>query len=460
MGLLNIFKSGISEKQSAELASKIAKEYAGALSNLTAFMDSSLPAINPDGANYYQLFKTIGAVYEVTDSITKKALACPIVAYKVKDSKKLRQSKAAQKTDSVQAYILKMQAIEEVDIPELKSLLTTGMANPYQTGSQLMWTIVLCYLLYGNSYLYANKTGKKVKELWCIPNMEIRVDNQDLLDPIRGYRMTQGNSSYGGIQVDFTIDEIQHIKTGNPAPIDISMEYLYGVAPLRAYLEPMRTIKEGKRQGSKQMKSAMVAGLISPKEKIDEWDKDQRKQFHDKLKQARDSEDELARLIPSSMALEYQQIGLTADDLNLLEIVGASEEDIYRAFHWSLQNHNQKASTSNNEASAAKKDIYNAVAPVCDVIGEALTIFLGPGFGDVIIELDYTQLPEMAVLMRDVAAYLSALPMHVLSPNEMRVILKYGELKEDYMNAHYVASNITTLKRVYDGEVTPQNITS
>jgi hypothetical protein len=159
----------------------------------------------------------------------------------------------------------------------------------------------------------------------------------------------------------------------------------------------------------------------------------------------------MKRVFVSSISLAWEQIGLPIGDLMLLETIGASEEDIYRAYHVPLQYHNQKASTSNNQAAAIRQLIYDGVAPICDAFGESLTRFIGKGYDNVTIEKDYTQLPEMAVNMKEVAEYLQSLPKGVLTPNEMRVILRYGEKSEAYMNEHYIESSLTTMKRVFDG---------
>ena len=441
----SLFNNAISSRVSKQIAQKQSSAFASALTQINITLNEGLPTLNPDTADYYQTFKTIGAVYEVTDAICKKVLNCPFVFYKITNKKKLQQSKALFKTDPVQAHILKAQSIEEVDVPDLNNILTRGAANPYQTGSQVMWTIVLSYLLNGNTYMHATRSGKKAKQLWCFPNMKILADNQDLLDPIRGYELQNL------AKTKFDIEEVQHVKTGNPAPIDIRMEYLYGVSPLRAYLEPIRSIKEGKEQASKQAKNGGVFGVLSPRDKEDNLTSDQKKQLKDKMIEARRSDDELSRVFPSSIALAWQNIGLPIGDLKLLELVSASEKDVYRAYHWPLNFHDQEGNTFSNQGMATKQAIYDAVAPVCDVVGEALTMFLAPGYGIDVIELDYTQLPEMAVNMGEVATYLNSLPKGVLTYNEMRAILRYGEKSEAYMNEHYVDATLTTLKRVFDG---------
>lgn len=450
-----LFSNSISKRVNEQVAAKAATAFANGISLINFGLNTALPSINPDAADYYEIFKVIGAVYEVTDIITKKVLKCPFVFYKVKDKAKLQRSKLLQKTDAVGAYVMKMQAIEEVDAPDLQKMLSGGMANPYQTGTQFMWTTVLSYLLNGNTYVHPITGGGKAKELYCFPNMDIMVDANDLLDPIRGYRLLPtmfGQSANVPGLNNFDKEEIYHIKTGTPAPVDRRMEYLYGVSPLRANLESLRSIKEGKTQASKQAKNGGVFGVLSPRDKEDQLDKAQKDQLKEKMIDARRSNDELARVFPSSIGLSWQNIGLPIADLKLLELVGASEEDVYRSYHWPLQYHDQKSSTFNNQETAIKQGIYDAVAPVCDILGETFTIMLAKGYGFDIMELDYTQLAEMSVNNKDIADYLKSLPAGVLTPNEMRVALKYGESAEAYMNEYYAPSTLTTLKRISEGQ--------
>jgi HK97 family phage portal protein len=445
-----IFENAINKRVNEVIATKQSTAFTNALQMINIGLNSALPTVNPDGIDYYYTFKTIGAVYEVTDLLTKKVLNCPIVGYKIKDKAKLQRSKELYKTDRVAAHVLKTQAIEEVDISELKTMLTNGKANPYQTGTQFMWCTILGYLLRGNAYLHPTRVGKsdKAKELFCIPNMEIMVDNLDLLDPIRGYRMTDVVKL-----TQFEPHEIQHIKTGTPAPIDMRMEYLYGVSPIRASFESIRAIKEGKTKTTKQAKNGGVFGILSPRDKEDQLTKEQKEQLKEKMVEARRSNDELSRVFPSSISLSWQNIGLPIGDLKLLEVVGASEEDVYRAYHVPLSYHNQKASTDNNVGTETLKLIYDAVAPICDAIGEAFTIMLGKGYGVDAIEWDYTQLPEMAVNMKEVMEYIKPMvECGLITPNEGRAAVRYGEKNEDYLNAHYVASGLTTLKAVFDGQ--------
>lgn len=444
---MNLFGFNIDRKSNIDkkLNQQFVQAFASQLASAVRGLDFALPTLNSDGYDYIgDSFKTIGAVYETTDLISKKVINTPFVFYNTKDAKKLKQAKAIEKEQPIAAYLMKLQAIEEVDNKYLSELLANP--NPYQNTSQFLWTIALCYLLTGNAYIYTLKGAKKTKQMWCIPNMEILADENDLLNPILGYQMTIKS----GFK-KFEKDEIQHLKTGNPANIDNTFQYLYGVSALRAYLEPMRTIKEAKTQASKQAKNGGVFGILSPKDKEDQFGKDQKLQLQEKLKEARQSNDELSRVFPSSIALAWQSIGLPIGDLKLLELVSANEEDIYRAYHVPLSFHNQKASTDNNVGTEVRKLIWDAVAPVCDAISEFLTI-IGKEYGVDTVKLDYTQLPEMAINMKEVAEYLKSIPEGTLTPNEMRAALRYGEKSEPYLNEHYINKGKVTMSSIASGK--------
>lgn len=437
----NISKSDkVDKKVNAQFVQAFAQQMTAAVRGL----DFGLPTINADGYDYINnSFKTIGAVYETTDLISKKVINTPFVFYNTKDAKKLKQAKSIEKEQPIAAYLMKLQAVEEVDNQYLSELLANP--NPYQNTSQFLWTIALSYLLTGNAYIYTLKGAKKTKQMWCIPNMDIIADENNLLDPILGYRMIFGTDFK-----PFEKNEIQHLKTGTPANIDNTFQYLYGVSPLRAYLEPMRTIKEAKTQASKQAKNGGVFGILSPKDKEDQLGKDQKLQLQEKMKEARQSNDELSRVFPSAIALAWQSIGLPIADLQLLELVGANEEDIYRGYHVPLSFHNQKASTDNNVGTEVRKLIWDAVAPVCDAISEFLTV-IGKEYGVDTVKLDYTQLPEMAINMKEVAEYLKSIPEGTLTPNEMRAALRYGEKSEAYLNEHYINKGKVTMKSIANG---------
>lgn len=392
---------------------------------------SALPSINADGYDYIRLQKEIGAVYEATDIIMKKIINCPIVIYKVIDKAKLEKSKQLEKSNPIVSERLKMQSIKEVDSPEIKRLLANP--NPYMNQTQFIWTVGLTYLLQGNAYIYANKVGGKPKELFPISNMNILVDPENQFDPVLGYRMMYGTK----VMESFGKDMVYHMKTANPANIDLTWDYLYGVSPLRPYLETMRTIKEANLQNSKQARNGGILGLLSPKHKEDAFSVDQKKDLTDRIKQALGSSDKNARIMASAIALEWQQIGLTSADLGLVDLGKEKNKEIYRAFHVPEQYLSSERSSYNNVSTAVKQLIYDAVAPNADSLSEMLTNFVGKFYDDVIVKLDYNQLPEMAVNMGELVKYLEpAVNAGIINRDEAREALGYGATGLEHMTSY------------------------
>lgn len=423
MGLIDRY---INSKVTAELAkqqlnSVLRSSFNGA-DMLNLLNGYNLPTLDGDTHDYYNAFKTIGSVYECTDLIAKKINTADIIIYRVKDAKKLKESKKIEKSNPVQSKILKAQSIEEVDHYEISKLLEKP--NEYMNRTQFIWNTALMYMLHGNCFVYGNKVNKKPKQLVPLAKLNIIADVENLLDPIRGYEYI-----VDGLQFAFEPDEIYHAKTANPRMISRDFQYLYGVSPLAAYLEPMRTIEEANKQASKQMKNGGLMQLISPTHKDEQWNTEQREAFKEALVSAKRSNGDIARLIPSTTSISVSDIGLSSAELQLIEQKKASSADIYRAFHVPLQYLSSDSSSYNNQSTAVKQLIYDAVSPVANAISEMLTNFVGKAYGDFVIEIDLTTLPEMAVDMEAISKFMFlGYEIGVFSQDEVRTALNYGEL--------------------------------
>src|SRR5690606_7192672 len=142
-------------------------------------------------------------------------------------------------------------------------------------------------------------------ELFLFPEMEIGTRTGEYLDPILGYKLL-----IDGFQSTYDKDDIYHFKTANPVSIDSTYRYLYGVAPLRAYLEALRSLNEGYKLQSKIMSSGGAFVVISPSPKEGQFSSEQGATLSDSLGQARKSKDARPRIFASSITLDYTELGL------------------------------------------------------------------------------------------------------------------------------------------------------
>jgi HK97 family phage portal protein len=440
MGLIDNY---INKRVTSVIARQQSAQFRGFNSNdLINFLSMGLPTLNADGYDYYNPYQTIGAVYEAVTLIAGKIQSAPIVFYKVKNKRKAEKAEQLLKSQSAekiaQGLVMKQEALEEVEAPQLSQLL--NKPNPYMDGDQFINTLAQCYLLRGNAYMYGNKVGQKAKELFLFPEMEIVTKINEYLDPILGY-----NLQISGYQQVYDKTDIYHFKTANPAEMDNTYQYLYGVAPLRAYLEPLRSIKEGYKQQSKMLNSGGVFGIVSPSSKEDQFSKEQRDSIKEALVEARQSKDELARLFASSISLDFNQIGLSANDLQLLESLKLTNEQIYKAYKIPVGYVSTDGNTYNNVETFKELLIYNAVVPICEAISSGLTEFVGKAYDNTVIKIDYSELPDLAGMREKVSKHLVALTdAGILSPNEARESLGYSAATKDYMNDHYYKGKLLT----------------
>lgn len=422
--------------------------------NIFKFLFDGQLIIDPNRQNYTSdSYQTVGAVYECVDIIVKKIIACPRIVYRVKSQKEYKKYQAAQeKGNLLEMLLCKAKALEEVDMPAIENLLENP--NPNMDGDAMMELLAGLYLLTGNSYLYGNAgfpdniAAGKWSELWPLPG-PARIISGGYMEPVKEYIMQQYVQDK-----PFPANRVQHFKTAN---YDYSStgSQLYGLSPLRAYLYSMDTIKNADKQGDKQMKNGGTFGLITPENKEDSFSQPQLDQVQESLTEAYKSNNELARMVPLSIAMKWQQIGMSAGDLDLLEIKNASGDDVYRGYHIPLQFRSQDTATYNNLPVANRQLVYNAVAPVTRRFSRLLTRFIctpyNTSHATYIIELDFTSLPELNDDMLTVSQWLDN--CWDLTPNEKREVKRWGRSSEPGMDKIWLPNNIVLMEDVLSGKV-------
>lgn len=396
-------------------------------------------------------FNVIGAVYECVDIIQKKVVACPRIVYRVKDEKEYKKYLSYSKSHHTlgKALLAKAKALEEVSMPKIEELLENP--NDEQNGDDMMEYLSGLLLLKGNSYLYgtgSNPATKKWSQLYGLPT-EMTIISGGPMMPVKEYVVQIWTSD------PIPADQIKHFKTFNPN-YDPQGRQLYGLAPLTAYLYQMDIIKNGDIQADKQLKNGGKLGLLTPENKEDQWSDDQKGDLHEGLTNGMQSREAMARIIPISVGVKWTEIGLSASDLQLLEITGAKSDDIYRCFHIPLQFRNQDSATYNNLPVANRKFIFDAVAPICRKIEIGLTEFICKPYNTAkeryVIHLDFMSLPELNDDMKAIIEWLGAMPY--LTPNEKREVIGYARSNQPGMDEILVNRNTVRLQDVMDGKIT------
>lgn len=433
--------------------------------NTYQYFGNGQPILNQDNFDYVaDGYVTVGAVYECVDLIMKKLIASPPLIYRVKDATKLKQyenlSKSSSAADRARATLIKAESLEEVDEPKIRALLE--QPNEKQTWDEFLSLIAGLYLVTGNSLVYGNagdKRSRKWSEIWALPfaPKDISIISGGVFDPVKEYGVSYNS---GESKLNFPADQIEHIKTVN-LQWDTTGRQLFGMSPLRPYVRQLLRDRVGNDQANKILNNGGTFGIVSPKNKEDQWQADQRKQFRETLiDSARNAHDELTRIFPSSVPLDWLQIGLSSADMEILALTKATREDIYRAYHVPATFASNDASTYNNMVTANKQLIYNAVAPVAEVISKALTDFICIAYDKkYIIKLDYMSLPELSADNKETAEWLSKCTW--LNQNEKREAMGWGKDETTPgMNSYFMPKGLARIEDVVEGKTLTSSSTN
>lgn len=444
-GISQMVNQGIAIQQAANLVDQTLFRYIGA----------DMPILNADRFDYVgRGQEAVGAVYECTGLITNKALEAPLITYEVINQTAYKQYKSLQKSlsdnplDIARLKVLKTTAMKEVDIPAITNLL--NHPNEKMNGIDFREMMYLLYLIDGNSYIYGNpktKDGTDWTELFCLPDMKII--SGGITDPVKSYFLFWKTDN----QLEFPAIQIKHIKTAN-IRYGTTGSQLYGVAPLKPYLWELDYLRNSAIQADKQAKNGATFGVLSPKNKEDQWTKDQKDDFKERLIAGYKADGPLSRWFPSSVALDYIPVGLSIADLQLLSMDQAKADSIYRCFHVPLYKRTTQNSALNNLSESGKQFIYDAVWPMTNKFDAALTEFICTPYkksaGKIyVIETDIQCLPEMATNMQQLATWLSLAPV---TSNEFREAIGYGRLENPGMDEPMIPITRTLLSSAMAGQ--------
>lgn len=423
--------------------------------NVFRWLNDDQPIFKEESYDYiHNGFMSVGAVFECVDLLYKKVVACPKVVYEIKDEAMYQKFLAFSRHNTPEAQFLAKQmkaaSMVEANVPRIQKLLKTP--NKKQTGNEFFRFITGMYLLTGNTYIYGNGSDVKNKiwnEMFALPDMHII--SGGMMEPVKEYYLNY----YTERRQRFPAEQIAHMKTFNPDYTTTGAQ-LYGMPPLRAYNMSLQRNKEGNSQANKQMKNGGAFGVLAPKNKEDQFGSDQKKALHERLSDAHRSNDPLARIFPTSVPLDWHQIGLAIADLELFKGLELTDSDVYRAYHVPLTYRTMEGSTFNNKTSDGKQLIYNGVAPICDEISDTLTRFVCEPYSATtgktyVIRLCYEDLPEMAADMKELVEWLNA--AWWITPNQKLETMGWGKSKEVGMDTVWMPSGY---KPIEDALVSPE----
>lgn len=381
-----------------------------------------------DTSKYIDLvYKGNVYAHAIINHIIDKASDAPGGVFKETDGKKAKAFYAVKRGAHIgQSMItlmsLKARAFEEIEDHPFMELIDNP--NPLMSGKQLRRELMGYERITGNGYMYAATTGigergSIPQQLWVIPSPCVEIVMGTRIDPVKGYKI-----SYF-IEDIIPKEKVMHMKTFNPVRDPISNNWLYGMAPAMAGRRTLGEFEAAETAQGTLFKNMGPGGILSGNEKgaISEG---QGVAIQDRFVQRHTGLLNGGGIVVTPAQVTFQEIGLSAVDLKLIEAKGDLLQELCALYHYPKE----RITGSQNTASqglADKQVITSCVMPLLRDFDDCITRFIRQAYNDpTLVYISDTQyFPELQEDRKDMSEWLSK--AWWIKVNEKRKAMDYDE---------------------------------
>lgn len=315
--------------------------------------------------------------------------------------------------------------LNENEVTNSDVIKLLSQPNPEQSGGEFIEASASWLLLTGNLYWYrlAPDVGLnkgKPYEIYCLPAHLTTIVGGGVTKPVTGYRVEIGV----GLWKTIPASEVMHLKYFNP-DTGTNGEQLYGQSPLTPGLNTISASNSGYKALNKAYQNGAPAGILTgQKDTGVEFTKDQaiavQERWDKVMGNKHGNMDNYMKLIIARNPMQWIKMGYSVVDMNVIESMRYTLQDICNLYHAPLPLFSLEASTLDNYKEARKAIYTDCVIPFFDRLIPKLNSWLMPAYGGT-LDFDITVIPELNV---DVQAMSTALaPAWWYTGNERRAMM-------------------------------------
>jgi len=399
--------------------------------------------------NIRDSFESIGVVYSIIDIMTKKISTIPRYLYQVNLNQQQKLAKI--KTYSQQTIVSKKmltKGLSDIHVHPFLDLLNNP--NSHQTSGEFIKQLFGYRYITGNTFIRINCgqspgtpiTGKsKPVELQILPSQYIQVLT-DFQDPwsVIGYRLRQGAI------IDFDPSEIIHFKYPNYDFNVVGKTHLYGMSPLKAATLDITAAKYLKMAQASQAQNEGAKGLLVRNDDF-ELSEEQRDLVQERVDQEINGAMNKGRSVVTNANIRWEQIGMSAQDMKLVETFQLGKEDIANIYNFPIHLLSSVTSTLSNLDTSVKYLTTNTIMSDLVDFRDMINVFIKRFYGENLwYEFDISDMPELADDMNKMAQ--SMKDWYWITPNEKRMLTKWEERVDPNMDKIYVPSGYVPIERL------------
>jgi HK97 family phage portal protein len=324
-------------------------------------------------------------VYSVIRLILREVVKADFVLYELEDTNTKRKLKNTPH---------KVKAKDKMELGEHDLLKLLYNPNNFQGKAQFMENVIGYKLITGKSYIHGVNAGIPM-ELFSLASPLVSVKHNQYGEPVK-YIVKVGTDT-----TVIDAEEVVAFNYFNPLTSDNT-----GQSPLMASRSSITQSNDAYKANAKQLQNGGAAGILTylSTNPADGFDVKKQQQLENKYYSRYGGVNNYGRIMVTNAQLKWEQIGLPATDLELMEAQKMTMRDICNVFGISSQLLNDTENSTYNNVKEARKELISNI-----VLAE---------LNDYVSEINRVIVPKYEE--RDNKKYLLALDTSV-----------YPELKED-----------------------------
>lgn len=390
--------------------------------------------------------------YSIIRMIAKTAAMVPILIYKIKDDKALKDYDFLTKGHDyspqalVKKQLLKTKALEPLtEDHHLSNLLKNP--NPHYSETDHKEGVYIFRLSTGNAMIYTPKlefgvNAGKPSELWVMPTQYtyplVRRGN---MPEILSWELCMNVTP-----MKIPLEEMMHLKYFN-TDFSVDGAHLLGLSPLRAGAKVLRRSDTESDYSMNAFENNGISGIVS-NESVNEEDVStesmgkMKSDFYNEATGIRNAR----KLLFQAGKINYTQVGLGPVDMEIIESQKITFKKFCNLYGISdILFNNGEASTESNVQIMSKRLYTNAALPECYAYRDAINQHIVPLYtGEKLYaDVDISGISELQDDMLKMANVFATMP--IIRPNDVLEAFNFGKSEDPNMNKYFIKTGYTDL---------------
>lgn len=389
-------------------------------------------------------------LFAVIDRITKFASNVPFTVYEVKDNAAMKHYKPFAKEGSFSAKRVDMmhKALEPVEGTSINTLLEEPCEG--MTWTEWVEQAIGFKLLTGETFIYglvpAGRTNPYYfTQMYLIPPQGVKMEHTNRSKLLPEFRYLPVDESAFN---EFEAENMIHWKTWNPDIDDV--DWMRGMSPIRAALNVLSRSNNAQTAARSAYQNMGAYGMITS-DSNEFVDPEIMKRMKESYKRIYGGSENAKDVLTTNARLRWVNFGMSPVDLAIIDSMNMDMKQFCNLYGFPIVLMNSEKSSTYNNVTESKKSAYtDAVLPPLNGLRDKLNNTVVRAHNEVSgknywIDYDISSIPVFQDDYEKMSdRKIKEVEIGLISRNEARMVLNYGESEIEGMEVPTVSQSGTT----------------